>query len=239
MSSLTELLPASGESIDPALPEAREWIAERYALAGESWTAVNMITTMNGSAAGEDGTSDTISNRVDRTILSVIRDQADAVLVGAQSLRAEGYTIPRRAALAVLTRSGDLGDVPDNEGARERLIVLCPRASVPKVTARMDGRVRAVIGIEAADPSPAQILATLADHGLKRVICEGGPTVTGSFLAAGAIDEIFLTAAPSVVLPPQPVFGQTEHLVTRYTLHGLMLDDEGTLYQRFRPRTAE
>lgn len=239
MSIVTELIPTTLENINPEDEAAREWIARRYALEGERWVAVNMITTMNGSAAGEDGTSDTISNRVDRYILGVIRDQAHAVLVGAQSLRAEGYTIPRRATLAVLTRGGDLGDVPNNEGARERLIVLCPRASVPKVTGRVGDRVLAVIGIDAADPTPEQILDTLAEHGYTRVICEGGPTVTGSFLAAGAIDEIFLTAAPSVVLPPQPVFGQSENLVTRYELHGLLMDSEGTLYQRFRPLTEQ
>lgn len=235
MSALRELLPPTAEVIDPEAESAREWIAARYALPGERWCALNMITTMNGSAAGEDGTSDTISNRVDRYILGVIRDQVDAVLVGAQSLRVEGYSIPRTALLAVLSRSGELGDVPDSPGARERLIVLTPASRRDAVLAKVGDRVRDVVAIDSEDPTPAEILDALAAIGVLRVICEGGPTVSGDFLAAGALDDIFLTAAPTIVLPPQPIFGHRRNLVERYELAGLLVDDGGTLYQRFRP----
>ncbi|WP_181134458.1 dihydrofolate reductase family protein, partial [Rathayibacter sp. AY1D5] len=67
-----------------------------------------MIASVTGSSTGSDGTSETLTNRVDRTILGVVREQADVVLVGAASVRAEGYRVPRRVPLAVVSASGDL-----------------------------------------------------------------------------------------------------------------------------------
>jgi riboflavin biosynthesis pyrimidine reductase len=65
--------------------------------------------SLDGSAAGPDGTSASLTTGRDRAVLGAIRAESDLVLVGAATLRAEPSLVPRRTRLAVLTRSGDLG----------------------------------------------------------------------------------------------------------------------------------
>src|SRR5690606_14521112 len=76
--------------------------------AGARGIRVNLIASIDGSAQGDDGTSASLSSRADRAVLGAIRAESDVVLVGAATLRQEGYLVPRTARLAVLTVSGDL-----------------------------------------------------------------------------------------------------------------------------------
>jgi riboflavin biosynthesis pyrimidine reductase len=66
--------------------------------------------SLDGSAAGPDGTSSSLTMGADRAVLGAIRAESDLVLVGAATLRAEPHLVPRSTRLAVLSRSGDLGD---------------------------------------------------------------------------------------------------------------------------------
>ena len=43
-----------------------------------------------------------------------------------------------------------------------------------------------------------QVLADLRRRGVEQLLCEGGPTLNGALLAAGLLDELFLTLAPLV-----------------------------------------
>ncbi|MET0303205.1 MAG: dihydrofolate reductase family protein, partial [Microbacteriaceae bacterium] len=103
--SVTRLTPGSRETVDPRSADGRASIEEWYRPPRTPWLRLNLIASVDGSAAGADGTSDTLSNPDDRAILGVLRSLADVVLIGAQTLRAEGYLLPRRSRLAVLTRS--------------------------------------------------------------------------------------------------------------------------------------
>jgi riboflavin biosynthesis pyrimidine reductase len=47
------------------------------------------------------------------------------------------------------------------------------------------------------DP-PAILELLQAQFGVSRVLNEGGPTLFGQFLAAGAVDELFLTLSPQI-----------------------------------------
>ncbi len=46
------------------------------------------------------------------------------------------------------------------------------------------------------DPSPARALADLRARGVRALLCEGGPTLNRALLAAGVVDELFLTFSP-------------------------------------------
>jgi riboflavin biosynthesis pyrimidine reductase len=46
------------------------------------------------------------------------------------------------------------------------------------------------------DPSPAAVFADLRARGVRALLCEGGPTLNRALLAAGLVDELFLTVAP-------------------------------------------
>ena len=46
------------------------------------------------------------------------------------------------------------------------------------------------------DPTPAAALRDLRARGVRALLCEGGPTLNGALLAAGLVDELFLTLSP-------------------------------------------
>jgi len=71
---------------------------------------VNLVVSLDGSAAGPDGTSSSLTMGSDRAVLGAIRAASDLVLVGAATLRSEPHLVPRSTRLAVLSRSGDLGE---------------------------------------------------------------------------------------------------------------------------------
>ncbi|NEA01840.1 pyrimidine reductase family protein, partial [Streptomyces sp. SID10116] len=74
----------------------REWsldeLAEAYAYpAGETaWLRANMVSTLDG-AAHHDGRSHPISGATDMRIFGTLRALADVVIVGAETVRKEGY----------------------------------------------------------------------------------------------------------------------------------------------------
>lgn len=106
--SIRRLIPDAGGSIDADAPDARTTLLDWYHPDAADHLRLNLVSTLDGRAAGPDGTSESLTSPLDRTILGVIRELADGVLVGAESVRREGYRRPRRCALAVLTASGDL-----------------------------------------------------------------------------------------------------------------------------------
>lgn len=67
-----------------------------------------MVVSIDGEAAGQDGTSHTITNDHDRHLVRAVRNHADVVILGAASVRAEGWFMPKRGDLVVVTRSSGL-----------------------------------------------------------------------------------------------------------------------------------
>lgn len=205
----------------------------------DPWLRINLIAAVSGDAAGADGTSDSLSNPADRTILKAIRDVADAVVVGARSVRAEGYRVPSRARLAVVTSSGDLSGHRIADSLAERVIVLCPASAVAAVHASLGGTVAedaTVLEVPDVDGrlSPPAIVETLHRHGLTSLICEGGPSLAGQFVEAGLVDELCLTMSPVVIGSGLPVFGTERFGASRLSLTQLLIDDQSALYARWR-----
>jgi riboflavin biosynthesis pyrimidine reductase len=233
---LREVLPETGASHDIATDAGRAWVSSVYARSDAAYVRLNMITTLTGAAIGQDGTSETLSSRVDRTILGVIRAAADVVVVGAQTVRAEGYVLPRAARLAVATASGDLRGHRLGDGNAVLLVCPASRAEAVRERAGIEGaEIVAVPGPD--DLHPAAIVAALAQRGLPRIVCEGGPTLAGRFTEAGVVDEYCVTVAP-VLAPAERPFLQLAPGGSRETEPvGMLVDDAAFSYLRLRPRS--
>jgi riboflavin biosynthesis pyrimidine reductase len=235
---LTPVLPV-GPSVDIADAVGRAWLESVYAPDPGPFVRLNMITSLTGSPAGPDGTSESLSNRVDRAVLGIIRGHADVAIVGAQSVRAEGYIVPRSARLAVVTRSGDLtGHRLDAspEGA-PRVLVLCPQPREAAVRARLADLNAEVVGVpEERDGmlEPRRILAALRARGLESVVCEGGPTLAGRFIAAGVVDEVCVTVAPALTPSPGPFIPIGTDDDPPGAVAGMLVDQSGFSYLRLR-----
>src|SRR6478672_11033193 len=71
------------------------------------WLRLNFVSTVDGAVDGADGKSGSINTEADHRVFRVLREIADVVVVGAGTVRAEGYR-PNPKPLVVVTRSGDL-----------------------------------------------------------------------------------------------------------------------------------
>jgi riboflavin biosynthesis pyrimidine reductase len=130
---------------------------------------------------------------------------ADRAILGA--IRAESDL--------VLVGAATLRAEPDLVPRRTRLAVLSRSGDLGTAVLRDDDLV----------------LDALPERG-GRIVCEGGPTVVGELLAAGLVDELCLTTAPTIVGgPPLPAFGTAPP--AGFALRRLLVDDAGFRYVRF------
>lgn len=229
---LSVLHPPARDAIDLADPGAREQVLDRYRPPREDWLRINLITSVSGNAAGSDGTSETLTNPTDRLILGVIRELADVVLVGAESVRREGYRVPRRSPLAILTASGDVEGHRLERDAASRVIVVGPREAVHRARTTLGD----VDAIELPSPGRAtagEIIDALRAAGHRSIVCEGGPHLAAQLVAAGLVDEVCLTTSPKLTAVGLPAFGEAEFTERTVALTQLLRDETDALYARW------
>jgi riboflavin biosynthesis pyrimidine reductase len=208
-----------------------------YAAPRSPWVRIGMITSVDGSVVGADGTSGTLTRGSDRKILGAIRRASDAVLIGAASLRREGYLLPKSRPLAVVTASGDLsGHSLPRDLEPGRLYVLCPSSEISSV----DVPGARVIGMDANGGSSSQeIIDVLAGLGFHSIVCEGGPILAAALLSEGVVDELCLSASPLIGGPSVPALPGASG--QKLDLTQLLVDDAGVSYARWivaRPATG-
>ena len=171
----------------------------------------NFIASADG-AASVAGRSGGLGNDGDRLIFALLRRLADVILVGAGTVRAEGYEgelidpdarAARRAsgraghpAVAVISGSLDLDPASGFFAAPPvRPLIFTTTAADPGRRRALE-RVADVVDCGDSAVDPARAVRHLAGRGLGRVLCEGGPAVLASFTAAGLVDELCLSLSP-------------------------------------------
>jgi riboflavin biosynthesis pyrimidine reductase len=227
---LRRVHPGPIESFELDAGATRERLLELYAPPTRPWLRLNLVTSVSGSAAGSDGTSETLTSAADRRILGVIRELADVVVVGAQSVRAEGYVRPKRVPLAVVTASGDL-EGHRISGAGPDIVVVCPPTAVGRVRETLADAM--VITVPGPRMLPAAIIAALRDHGFASIVSEGGPGLARQFVVAGLVDEVCLTTSPRLTGVTLPLFGIEAFPEVAVELAQLIVDEESSLYARW------
>jgi riboflavin biosynthesis pyrimidine reductase len=183
---MRRLLPPPVETVDDI--EAVYSDPRRRPLDGRPWVLANMICSADGATARE-GRSGGLGSPADRAVFAALRRLADTVLVGASTVRQEGYGPPKKPGqrIAVVTKSGDVDWSAALFTSGAGLAVLPhAAAAVPVDTIRA--------GEEEVDFVAA--LAALGERGAKVVLAEGGPVVIGQLAAASVLDELCLTISP-------------------------------------------
>ena len=158
--------------------------------------ALNMVVSVDGRTA-IDGRVGALTGPVDQGVLRRLRASADAILVGASTVRAEGYGSLLRdqdqPLLAVVSRS--LAFAPDAPFLRDTTSPLVLLTTGEHQLPDAPRELHAVV-----EDSLAAAIATLrADHGVRTIVCEGGAMLAGSLLDQGLLDEIFVTISPMLV----------------------------------------
>jgi riboflavin biosynthesis pyrimidine reductase len=238
---ITRLIPGGSAPLDLDSGTSQATLDEYYRPPAAAWVRLNLVGSVDGSAAGSDGTSDSLTNPTDRRVLRTLRGLADAVVIGAASVRAEGYYVPRTAALAVVTGSGDLsGNRIVTTGQRGALLVLCPSAAAGTVRRTLGPTAARILEVpaEGGRMSPRNILAVLHSEGYRSIVCEGGPSLAAQFLRDGVVDEICLTTSPVVGGTSLPLFAGVPMSERPLTLTQLMVDEQSFLYSRWAVANA-
>jgi riboflavin biosynthesis pyrimidine reductase len=192
------------------------------------YVVANMVASADGRAT-LDGASAGLSGPADRALFHALRGQIDAVLAGTGTLRAERY---RRLILQPERREERRarGLAPD-----PLAVVLSRSGDLPDIELLTDPeQPRAVFTGDDADPASA-LRRVRQEHGVRSLLCEGGPTLLGSLFAAGLVDELFLALSPVVVGGdgPRTVVGPAFHPpVTLELVH--LLEHDDMLFTRYR-----
>jgi riboflavin-specific deaminase-like protein len=186
--------------------------ADRVPHADRPWVVSNMVSTVDG-AVEVDGSSKDLGGPDDLEVFRALRSVADVVLVGAGTVRAEGYGPPRLPeALTTRRRGTGRTDVP-------RLAIVSGRLSLDPSMPFFDGHRPYLVTTSGAAASASdelraradllacgtdrvdleQALRRLRQEGASVVLSEGGPSLNGDLLAGGLVDEVCLTVDPRIV----------------------------------------
>lgn len=226
-----------------------------YAIADRSRPSVrfNFVSSIDGAATA-GGLSGGLSGKADKRVFDILRRLCDVVLVGAGTLRAEGYGAMRLDAASVQwRRASGLTDHPvfaivsgrlDLDAASTvfteapvRPIVVTVGAS-PRTNKAALSRVADVLVCGEARLDARVMLAEFAKRGLRQVLSEGGPTLFGALLEAD-VDELCLTISPLIEAGNAPrIAAGTLRQARRMALHHVLVSDSSLLL-KYRRTSAE
>jgi len=169
------------------------------------YTYTNFAVTLDGRAT-VGGRSGEIGSDTDTAMLVGLRSVAEAVMIGAGTMRAERY--------------GPIVGDPSKRAARERrglpadplMVLVSGRLDLPwdaELFTTGGGRVLIFTASEAELPETAtpvrvvrhegrvDVVAALrylrVERGIRALLCEGGPRLHADLLGAGLVDELFVT----------------------------------------------
>ena len=217
-----------------------------HAPAGRPYLVLNMVASLDGKATVEGRTRE-LGSEADRVLFHHLRTQADALMVGAGTVRTERYG---RA-----VKSPELRAKREDEGLDPDLLTVIvsgrlnlpadlpllqdPESRVVVATAadhELTGTRARVDYLRTGDDLPLLLARLREERGVRSVLCEGGPTLNSHLLAAGVVDELFLSLSPRLV-------GGTDE-ITIVTGRPLLepagaelvwlLEGEGDLFSRWR-----
>jgi riboflavin biosynthesis pyrimidine reductase len=182
--TITSLVPGRDE------PMSIDDLVAAYSVDDRAVTTVRVSGDLGGPA--------------DKVVFDVLRRLADVVLVGAGTVRDEGYgamrldvdaatwrdehDLPLHPVFAIVSGSLDLD-------LRSDVFTLAPVRPLIVTTERADPAKRAAIEAVAdvvvcgdEHVEPARVVAALAERGLRQILCEGGPALFGAFIDADAVE---------------------------------------------------
>ena len=199
--------------IDRLWPDPAEQLTDDALLADvdHGGVRVNFVSSVDG-AATRDGRSGGLSGPADQRFFELLRRVCDVVLVGAGTVRDEGYRAMRvsdastawrmahvrgeHPVFAIVTSSLELDPASG-------IFTNAPVRPIIITTERATGKARFadvsdVVVAGGSKVDGALAIDALRERGLTRILCEGGPSLFGSLLAADVVDELCVTVEPTL-----------------------------------------
>lgn len=211
---------------------------------------INMIASVDGRATDRTGITEGLGDEGDLELFRALRALADGILVGAETVRIEGYgphrlrkdlaQLRRRdgkpdpAAVIVVSRSLALDPqaLIFTEARTPTIVLTCASAPADR-TAHLAATTPVIVtGEETVDFAAA--FDQLAERfGIAHVLCEGGPTLNQALLQTGLVDELCLTISPMLTGAPAISIVRAPASAADLELRGLC-EQNGELFARYR-----
>jgi riboflavin biosynthesis pyrimidine reductase len=242
--SYRQLLPSGGDTDADTFVNALR-LSHADPEAARPYTVVNFVASLDGRTT-IDGRSRKLGDAGDRELFRALRERSDAVLVGTGTLATETYGRillqperrerrlsagrPAEPLVATITRTANLPlEIPLFGHPEARIVVFSP---TPPDTIDLSATV-----IHEPLDDLASALKTLRErHGVRTLLCEGGPQLFGALLRERLVDELFLTLAPKLVggaSGPAVVSGPPPEVPVEVTLASA-LERDGSLFLRYK-----
>ncbi|MEV0645923.1 pyrimidine reductase family protein [Phytomonospora sp. NPDC050363] len=172
---------------------------------------VNFVTSADGAVTVE-GESAGLSSGADKRVFKILRMLCDVLVVGAGTVRAEGYEdlrldekrvawrrdhdLAEQPVMAVVSAALDLDPAsPLFTRAPVRPLVFTS-ANAPSERRGALSEVAEIVDCGESTVDFATMRRELSERGLNQMLCEGGPHILGELTAADSLDELCLTLAP-------------------------------------------
>lgn len=231
------LLPASIANISD------EELLEHYGSDQRPFVRFNFVSSIDGSAQ-VDGLSSALGSEGDQRIFALLRRLADVIVVGAGTVRAEGYEgslvseqdcrwrtahgLSAHPALALI--SAGLHLEPGSQIFMQSpvpVIVFTAVELTDKIRESYGSNVELVqVPKRDGGCDPTQIIAHLSQRDLGFIHCEGGPRIFGQFAAASAVDSVCVSNSPVVVAGEgQRISTHGQETMQRFNLNSLFEED--------------
>jgi riboflavin biosynthesis pyrimidine reductase len=210
----------------------------------------NFVCSIDG-AVEIDGQSKSLSNQADQELFGKLRMLSDVILVGAGTVRAEGYNplrlgakrrewrqangLPENPTLAIVSSRLDLNPInPVFAQAPIRPVVITHAAAPPDRQEALAEVADVLICGETYVDLPTAV-AALAERGLPQILSEGGPHLLGALTDADLVDEMCLSLAPLLAGPGagRITAGPVSTIARRLELRSVLGSDDGYLFMRY------
>jgi riboflavin biosynthesis pyrimidine reductase len=226
-------------------------VADHYSSnVGSPWLRVNFVSSIDG-AATVGGKSRGLGGAADHRVFDLLRTLCDVVVVGSGTVKTEGYgamildtaSVAARVAaglkpqptFAIVCGSLDLDPKSDVFAKAPVRPIVFTTESAPSDSPLAEVAEIVVCGAETVDP--AAMVSELSARRLTRIHCEGGPSLFGSLLVAGVVDELCVTISPMLVAGDSGRIAKGELAEPLgMTLAGILRSDSTLLLRYVRAR---
>ena len=181
-----------------------------YLKTGRSMVHLKLAVSLDGKTAAADGSSRWITGAESRRRVHMMRKNAFAVMIGAETLRRDNPALSVRdvecppseqPARIVVSRSGNIGFAERCRTENSRLIIVLPDdisdSARKNVTAT--GAEVWLVPPDYGGVDLQLLLQKTAGEGLGLILCEGGHSLATALLSRQLVDKISIFCAPIIL----------------------------------------
>jgi len=180
----------------------------RHGDAAKPYVIVNMVSSVDGRTSME-GKAAGMGSRIDRQTMRTLRSRADAVMIGAGTLRAEKLSLGLdetdglQPLAIIVTHTGNIPLQDHLVATEEQEVLILLSDRVPQAVTE---RLREFAQVMKAPADSAGVVdldralrALKAERGVDVLVVEGGPGLNHGLISRNLVDELYLTVAPELL----------------------------------------